>query len=57
MATQIPYAMIVAACSFVGFLFAGILDNGIIGLTAGGVCLVIVMTVIFMKYRVKSEKN
>lgn len=56
-ATQIPYAMIVAACSFVGFLFAGILDNGIIGLTAGGVCLVIVMTVIFMKYRVKSEKN
>ncbi|MBE6953886.1 MAG: Na+/H+ antiporter NhaC family protein [Ruminococcaceae bacterium] len=37
--TQIPYAMIVAACSFIGYLITGLLDNGWLGLGVGFVLL------------------
>lgn len=37
--TQIPYAMLVAGCSLVGFLMAGITGNGYIGLLSGAVVL------------------
>ena len=37
--TQIPYAMLVAACSFVGYLVAGFATNGFLGLGVGFVLL------------------
>ncbi|NCB28563.1 MAG: Na+/H+ antiporter NhaC family protein [Clostridia bacterium] len=44
--TQMPYAMIVAACSFVGYIAAGLTGNGWIGLATGfGVFLVVTVSV------------
>ena len=44
--TQIPYALTVAACCFVGYLAAGITANGWVGTLLGLVLLMIVLTVI-----------
>lgn len=46
--TQIPYALTVALCSFVGFLTAGITENGFIGLGLGSLALLIT-TIILVK--------
>lgn len=44
--TQMPYVMIVAACSFVGYVAAGLTNNGWIGLAVGfGVLLVAAVTI------------
>ncbi len=44
--TQIPYAMCVAACCFVGYLVGGIASNGWIGLVVGFICLAVALVVI-----------
>ena len=44
--TQIPYVMVVAACSLVGYAVDGFTQNGWLGLAAGLVCLAAVMAVI-----------
>lgn len=44
--TQIPYALCVAACCFVGYLAAGITGNGFAGTGVGFVVLAIVMLVL-----------
>ena len=49
--TQIPYAMTVAACCLIGFLAAGILSNGYLGLLVGAVALVIVCLVLIKQFR------
>ncbi len=53
--TQIPYATLVAAVSFVGYLIAGFTKNPIITPIAGVVMLVVVLTVINMMQ--KKENN
>ena len=44
--TQIPYALTVCIPCCVGFLVAGIAQNGFIGLAAGAVALVVVFAVL-----------
>lgn len=53
--TQIPYALLVAACCFIGFLVAGICHNGWIGLGVGLIVEIIIMTVLYST--VKSERS
>lgn len=55
-ATQIPYALVVAVCSAVGFAVAGISDNEIIGFAAGIFCLICAMIFIYIKYGNRKEK-
>lgn len=45
--TQIPYAMTVCIPCAVGFLVAGVAQNGFVGLAAGAVALVVVFAVLF----------
>ena len=47
--TQIPYAMIAAACCFVGYLISGFTGNGWIGLVVGTAALVVVLSAIMIK--------
>lgn len=46
--TQMPYAGIVAAVSFVGFLLDGVTGSGVIGTACAFILMVIVMAVIYM---------
>ncbi len=48
--TQIPYVMLVAGCSFVGYLVAGIMSSGWMGVGAGLACLIVSMVIIYNKY-------
>jgi len=47
--TQIPYALVVAGCSLVGFLISGITQNGWLGLGASLIVMAIVLWVITIK--------
>ena len=47
--TQIPYVVVVASCSLVGYIVDGIVTNGWVGLIVGIICLVIVMIGITMR--------
>ncbi len=47
--TQIPYAMVVAACCFIGYIVAGITENAIITLLVGIVLLVTTLFIIKAK--------
>ncbi|MBR5519312.1 MAG: Na+/H+ antiporter NhaC family protein [Clostridia bacterium] len=47
--TQIPYAMIVAVCSFIGYLVTGLADSGWLGLGVGFVLLVGSLAVIYTR--------
>ncbi len=49
--TQIPYAMTVAACCFIGYFIAGFTKNGWIGTLSGLVLLFVVLTVIARKVK------
>ena len=51
--TQIPYAVTVALCSFVGYLVGGLTKNGWIGLIVSAVCVVGV--VFFAKFRMNKK--
>ena len=45
--TQIPYVIVVASCSFIGYLVAGIADSGIAGFGAGLIVLLCAMGYIY----------
>lgn len=45
--TQVPYVIVVATCSFLGYLVAGIAGSGWIGVVAGFVLLAIAMIYIY----------
>lgn len=49
--TQIPYALVVAGCSFVGFLVSGITQNGWLGLVASLIVMAIVLWIIENKQK------
>lgn len=49
--TQIPYAVTIAACSFVGYIVAGLTKNGWLGLITATVAIVAVVVVAKMKIK------
>ncbi|MDO5519602.1 MAG: Na+/H+ antiporter NhaC family protein [bacterium] len=51
--TQLPYALSVAVCCIIGFLAAGITQNGYYGLIAGSIALVAMLVTYYMIYRDK----
>ncbi len=51
--TQIPYAMVVSACCFVGYVAAGLTVNGWIGLAVGMGLLLITLAVIMKMNKAK----
>lgn len=48
-ATQVPYVIVVSACCTVGFLVAGVAQNGWIGLAVSLACIALAMFVIRAK--------
>ena len=48
--TQMPYALLIAAFSFIGFLIGGIAGNGFVALVVGAALLIAAVTVLTMKY-------
>lgn len=49
--TQMPYALTVAICVFIGFLAAGILSSGAAGLLVGGAALAAALLIIYKTVR------
>ena len=49
--TQIPYALLVAACSFIGYLISGFSGNGWLGLVVAFILLLIALTVVYRKHK------
>ncbi len=49
--TQIPYALLVAGCSLVGFLVSGITQNGWLGLVASSIAMALVLFIITKKHK------
>lgn len=49
--TQIPYAMVVSLCCFIGYVVAGVTVNGWLGLAVGVVSLVAILTVIMKQQK------
>lgn len=47
--TQIPYALLVAACCFAGYLLAGVTQNGWLGLLFSGALLLVILTVLYRR--------
>ena len=52
--TQLPYALLVAACCFVGYLVSGFTENGWLGLAVGAVLL---LAALFFLYRREKAKG
>ena len=52
--TQMPYALMIAAMSFVGFLVGGVTGNGILALGVGVVLLVLTVAVITARQKKKA---
>lgn len=52
--TQMPYALMIAAMSFVGFLVGGVTGNGILALGVGAVLLVLTIAVITARQKKKA---
>ena len=55
--TQLPYVLLVAACSFVGYIVDGITQNGWAGLGAGLICMAAVCAVIYTKLPVVEKDD
>lgn len=55
--TQMPYALLIAAFSFVGFLIGGIAGNGFVALVVGVALLVAAILVITARYNRSKAKN
>ena len=56
--TQMPYAFIVAGCSFIGYIAAGITRNGVIGLITALISLTIILFYLYGKGKKQSiSKN
>lgn len=47
--TQLPYAVTVAVCAFIGYIVSGLTEDGFIGLGVGAVCLYFALTYIYLK--------
>lgn len=54
--TQLPYALSVAGCCLLGFIFAGITSSGAIGLLAGFIALLIMMSIFYLVYHNKDKR-
>ena len=54
--TQMPYALMVAACCFVGYIVAGLTGNGWLGLATGFILLVAAAVLVFEKLKPKKSK-
>lgn len=54
-ATQVPYVLVVATCCTVGFLVAGVTQNGWIGLAVSLACIALAMFVIRAKINPPAE--
>ena len=52
--TQMPYAFLVAACCFVGYLVSGFSGNGYLGLLVGAVILLVALFSIYAKVKKKA---
>lgn len=52
-ATQLPYAMTVAACAFIAYLIAGITENAVITLFSGAILLLLVLTILYRRDKKK----
>lgn len=50
-ATQVPYALLVAAVSFIGYLAGGILGSGLVALGISAVLLAVAIAGLTMKYK------
>ena len=55
--TQLPYALIVAACSFIGYIIAGFTENGWIGLGIGTLLLLLVLAFLYQQSKKKKLQN
>ncbi len=55
--TQLPYALSVAGCCLIGFLFAGIFKSGALGLLFGFVALIAMMLCFYFVYHNKEKKQ
>lgn len=55
--TQLPYALCVAGCCLVGFLFAGIFKSGALGFVFGFIALIAMMLCLYMVYCNKGKKE
>ena len=53
-ATQMPYALIVAVCAVVGYLTAGALGNGFLGLAVAAGALAVAMASIVWNLKMKA---
>lgn len=53
--TQIPYALLVAANCFIGFIVAGLAENGWLGLAAGAVTLALTLAFIVLRNKNTAE--
>ena len=49
--TQMPYALLVAACCLVGYIVAGLTSNGWLGLGVGFVLLMAALTVLLARFK------
>ena len=54
--TQMPYALMIAAISFVGFLVGGITGNGFAALVLGAALLIGAIVVLTLKYGKKEAQ-
>ena len=55
--TQMPYALLIAAICFVGFLIGGLMGNGFVALVVGVALLVAAILVITARYNRSKAKN
>ena len=55
--TQIPYALLVAACCFAGYLLAGVTQNGWLGLLLSGALLLVILTVLYRRSLSQRKKQ
>ncbi len=55
--TQMPYALSVAGCCLIGFLFAGLFNSGLIGLIVGFIAMMAMMLTFYFVYHNKGKKS
>ena len=55
--TQIPYALLVAACCFAGYLRAGVTQTGWLGLLLSGALLLVILTVLYRRSLSQRKKQ
>ncbi len=53
--TQLPYALSVASCCLIGFVFAGVFSSGTIGFISGFITLLAMMLIFYIVYHNKEK--